>query len=88
MKLVCQNPCQLFNARYMIFGPAWWAQPAQCAEALQPSRKHVLLAQGCRCDSGVVPLAQGIGLQPGQFYTAGRAGAPSDALHDIPRAWA
>ena len=78
MEVICQKPCQLFNVRYMIFGPAW---------LLQPSRKHVLLAQGCRCDSGVIPLAQGIGLQPGQFYTAGRAGAFSVALYDISWAW-
>ena len=36
--------------------------------------------QGCRCDSNVVPLAQGLGLQPGQFYTLGRAG---QTLHEF-----
>ena len=43
--------------------------------------------QGCRCDSGVVPLAQGIGLQPGQFYTAGRAGEHHVALPDMSWRW-
>ncbi|CAL5226848.1 g9714 [Coccomyxa viridis] len=42
--------------------------PACCADVQKT------LSAGCRCDSNVVPLAQGLGLQPGQFFTIGRAG--------------
>ena len=35
--------------------------------------------QGCRCDANVIPLAQGLSLQPGEFYSIGRAGARPDA---------